>query len=217
MAVGCLISAAAFPAPVRPQTHQPAARRAVLGAAWLVIFTVICMTFNQAMVFSFLQQVGLAHGFGAASVNGVLIALGFINLFPGALAALSQSRLSPIAVGFAGPVLQAVLALTLTSASAFAPYAVAGAMFVSVVIFTHIFLFGLLSRLDTSGRAVAATPAMMMIGSGTGPAVGGFIVTTFGYAGLGWAAAAVSAIALCLLALLRLQLQARPAELAPIV
>ena len=105
--------------------------------------------------------------------------------------------------------------MTLSHSTSFPPYAVAGALFVSVVIFTHTFLFGLLARLDTSGRSVAATPAMMMIGSCSGPAVGGIIVSTWSYEGLGWAAAVASSIALVLLTLLKLQLQARPAQLAP--
>ena len=215
MAAASLICAVGFPETARMAPAAYDGRARVPRAAWFVIGVVICMTFNQAMVFSFVSQVGLAHGFGQSSVNGVLIALGLVNLFPGALAAMLQSRFSPVAVGFAGPVAQAALALTLTYATTFAPFAVAGAVFVSVVIFTHTFLFGLLSRIDTSGRSVAATPAMMMIGSCTGPLMGGLIVSSFGYPGLGWAATLAAAVAVSLLALLRLQLQAAPANLAP--
>ena len=214
MGIACLISAAAFPAMSSAQPEAALRRAPLPAAAWLVIFVVICMTFNQAMVFSFLEQLGLAHGFSQSSINGVLIALGFVNLLPGGLAALLQKRLSPLGVGFAGPVAQAILALTLSFSTSFLPFAAAGAVFVSVVIFTHTFLFGLLSRLDTSGRAVAATPAMMMIGSSTGPAVGGLIVSTWGYQGIGVAAAFASCTALVLLGLLRLQLRARPTPLA---
>lgn len=214
MGVACLVSAAAFPETSSARPQGAARRLPVPAAAWLVIFVVIFMTFNQAMVFSFLEQLGLAHGFAQSSINGVLIALGFVNLLPGALAALLQRRLPALGVGFAGPVAQAILALTLSFSTSFIPFAAAGAVFVSVVIFTHTFLFGLLSRLDTSGRAVAATPAMMMIGSSTGPAVGGLIVSTWGYQGLGVAAASASSVALLLLTVLRLQLRAPPAALA---
>ena len=64
-----------------------------------------------------------------------------------------------------------------------------------MVIFTHTFLFGLLSKLDPTGRATAATPAMMMVGSCIGPVLGGAIVAGLGYPGLGWAASAVAAVA----------------------
>lgn len=213
MGIACLVCAAAFPES-RGSRAIANRRSAMPRSAWLIMLVIICMTFNQAMIFSFLQRIGIARGFAEGSVNGVLIALGFINLVPGALAVVLQTRLSPLAVGFAGPLVQAVLALILSNSSRFLPFALSGAVFVSVLIFTHIFLFGLLSRLDTSGRCLAATPAMTMVGSCTGPAAGGFIVSTLGYQGLGWTALIVSMVALGLLTLLRLQLQARSANFA---
>lgn len=57
----------------------------------------------------------------------------------------------------------------ITHATRFAPYAVAGAMLTSVQIFFHIFTFGLIARIDASGRAAAATSAMIMAGSALGP------------------------------------------------
>ena len=92
-------------------------------------------------------------------------------------------------------ILEAVLALVMSSALTFMPYAISASLYVFMVIFTHTFLFGLLSRLDQSGRAVAATPAMMMVGSCIGPALGGAIVQGLGYQGLGWAACIVTFIA----------------------
>jgi predicted MFS family arabinose efflux permease len=214
MAIATVICAAAFPGSATVAADPQRAGRRVPASAWFVVGVIICMTFNQAMIFSFLEQLGLARGFAQTQVNGVLIALGFINLVPGLLAALLQRRLPAIAVGFAGPIVQATLALGLTHATSFAPYAVSGAVFVSVLIFTHTFLFGLLSRLDTSGRCVAATPAMTMIGSCTGPAMGGLIVTNWGFGALGWTAVTLAVIALGFLTLLRLQLQTRPVALA---
>jgi predicted MFS family arabinose efflux permease len=217
MATACVVTALFFPvagatasnhAAVAAQSRGPAPK-----AVWFLIGVVICLTFNQAMVFSFLERIGAARGFATEQVNIVLIALGFVNLLPGALAAILQKRLSPLVVGFSGPVLQAVLALTLSNSPAFVPYAVAASVYVSIVIFTHTFLFGLLARLDQSGRAVSATPAMMMIGSCTGPAVGGAIVSGFGYGALGIAATIVSVLALSLLVGVKAQLPAAEAKL----
>ena len=204
MAIAAVVTALAFPSV--PETAAAAATRETLSlvkiprAAWFAVFVVICLTLNQAMVFSFVERIGADRGFGADKVNGVLIALGLVNLLPGALAALLQKKWSPFAVGMGGPIGQAVLALTMSSALTFVPYAVSAALYVSMVIFTHIFIFGLLSRLDPSGRAVAATPAMMMIGSCIGPALGGAIVQGLGYPGLGWAACVVALVAVaCML------------------
>ncbi len=200
MGLAALVTALAFPT---IEAGDAAANPAVVArsktpvprAAWFTIAVVVCLTLNQAMVFSFVERIGAERGFGPERVNGVLIALGLVNLTPGVLAALLQKKWSPVAVGIAGPVGQALLALVMTASLAFSGYALAAAFYVFMVIFTHTFLFGLLSRLDSSGRAAAATPAMMMLGSCIGPALGGAIVQGLGYPGLGYAACAVAALA----------------------
>jgi predicted MFS family arabinose efflux permease len=63
------------------------------------------------------------------------------------------------------------------------------------MIFTHTFAFGLLSRLDSSGRAVAATPAMLMAGSAIGPIAGGTLVKYYGYGSLAVAAVLIATAA----------------------
>ena len=99
------------------------------------------------------------------AVHGVLLAIGFVSLFPALLAGLLKHRLTAQRVVVTGPILQGVFALVVTSSVAFPPYAVAVAtsVFPFVIVFTHTFAIGLLARLDPSGRAVAATPAMLMI------------------------------------------------------
>jgi predicted MFS family arabinose efflux permease len=198
--IGAMI---AFPDERGASPEAKAAPARLPGAIYLVVAVVVCLTLNQAMVFSFLERVGAECGFGPERVNGVLIALGLVNLLPGVLAALLQRVLSPLNVGLAGPVVQATLALVMTGSATFMPYAVAAALYVTAVIFTHTFLFGLLSRLDPSGRTVAGTPAMMMLGSCAGPAIGGLVVQGLGYEGLGWVACAISTIAVACMFLAR--------------
>jgi predicted MFS family arabinose efflux permease len=203
MLLGCAVAALVFPQDKGVQdSGLPAnhAKTAIPKGAWFLIAAVICLLLNQAMIFSFVERIGAAHGFKPEEVTKVLIAVGLVALLPGALAAFLQTRWSPIAVGIAGPIGQAVLALAMTLSVSFAPYAVAAALYVFIVIFTHTFLFGLLAKLDTSGRLVAATPAMMMIGSCIGPALGGGVVQAFGYPGLGYAACVVASVAvICML------------------
>lgn len=182
---------------------------------WWVAGAVVCLTLNQSLVFSFMERIGAARGFPPEQVNGVLIALGFVNLLPGALAALLQKRCSPLTVGLFGPIVQAVLALILSSTSSFHSYAVASALYVSVVIFSHTFLFALLTRLDPSGKAVAATPAMMMTGSCVGPALGGAVVHTVGYEGLGVVACVIAVVAVGLMLTVRQKMAQR--RLSPVV
>lgn len=191
-------------------------RRPLPRAAWLVIGTIICLALNQAVVFAFVERIGAFRGFGEGEVQNVLIVTGFINLLPGLLAVVLQKRLSAVSVGMAGPVLQAVFALCITAASTLPFFALPSIFYVALVIFTTTFMFGLLTEVDTSGRAVAATPAMMMIGSAVGPALGGGVVAWVGYPGLGWTVAAIASVAVVLMVLTRRELARIPPQAATI-
>lgn len=192
-------------------------RRPLPKAAWLVIGTIICLALNQSVVFAFVERIGAFRGFGETAVQNVLIVTGFVNLLPGILAVVLQKRLSALSVGMAGPVLQAVLAVCITAASTLSSFAVPSVFYVALVIFTTTFMFGLLTEVDTSGRAVAATPAMMMIGSAVGPALGGAVVAWVGYPGLGWAVVAITVVAVVLMFLTRRELARTPPQAATIV
>ncbi len=191
MAVAAVVSALFLKAPgAAPEAID---RAPFSRAVWFLIFGVSLMTFNQAMVFSFVEVIGTARGFAKETVLAVLIALGFVNLFlPAPLAALLEKRLNGFGVVQAGPAVQAVLALVVTMATVVPAWAPAAAVFVAVQIFTHTFAFGLLARIDTSGRAVAATPAMLMIGSALGPFIGGALSQNLGFSALGLAAVVVA-------------------------
>lgn len=194
MAVAALASLLAFPSPAaRPLAERMATRMTM--PVWCGIVGIACMALVQAMTFSFLERVGSDRGFGAAAVGGVLVALSLVNLLPAPLAAVLERRLRARSVLLAGPVLQALLTTVIMNATAFAAYAAAASVFAAVVLFTHTFAFGLLARLEPSGRALAATPAMMMTGAAIGPLLGGTIVKTAGYGSLALAAAALAAVA----------------------
>ncbi|MCA8383117.1 MULTISPECIES: MFS transporter [Burkholderia] len=164
-------------------------------AVWAGIFGVSLMAVTQSMVFGFFQEIGIGHGFSIDAIASVLIALGIVNLFPGPIAALLEKILNSEQVVLAGPVVQAILALVITLSSAFPLYAMAGPVFVATMVFTHTFAFGLLSRLDPSGRAVAATPAMLMTGAAIGPILGGTLIQISGYTSIGLAACVCATLA----------------------
>lgn len=151
----------------------------------LAIAGIMGMALVQGMVFSFLVQAGLAHGFGRGRVEAVLIALGIVNLVPPILAALLQKRLRAMTVAPLGPLLQGGFALAIMGAPGFAVFAVPAVFFAAVLIFTHTFVFGFLAEQDPSGRAVALTPAMLMTGSAAAPFLGGAMVEAWGLAAIG--------------------------------
>ncbi len=167
-------------------------------AVWFGVAGISCMALTQAMMFSFLERIGIDRGFGREAVTGVLITLGFVNLFPAPLAALLEKRVSPHTVLFVGPIVQALIALAISFGSSFPAYAAPAIFFAAVMIFSHTFAFGVLSKLDPTARALAGTPAMLMTGSAVGPILGGTLVQGFGYGSLGVAAVVFAVIAVFL-------------------
>lgn len=198
MAVGALAAALAFPQPDTPtesgSSRGPSAPLPV--AVWWGMLGIAALGLVQSMTFSFLERVGSDRGYGLQAVTGVLIALGVVNLFPAALAAVLEKRWSARSVLLAGPALQALLVVVIMNSPVFAPYAAAAAVFAAVMIFTHTFAFGVLARLDPSGRALAATPAMLMFGAAIGPILGGTLVKAWGYGSLGVAALLIDGLAM---------------------
>lgn len=208
MAIAAVVSALFFPRPAMVFAEGSAHARPhgrIRATVWAGIVGVSLMATVQAMVFSFVERVGVDRGFSVQQVASVLVAVGLVTLFPAVLAALLQHRWPARRVMMGGPVAQAVLALVIFNAAAFSPYAVATSLFPFVMIFTHTFAFGYFAHADPTGRAVAATPAMNMIGSGIGPFIGGTLVQQFGYAALSHAAAALACLAVLAFALTALR------------
>ncbi|WP_024538260.1 MFS transporter [Comamonas badia] len=205
MLVAAVVIAIGYPRLQAKDAPRVASAAKIPRAAWLAIAAVIFLTLNYGMTFSFIERVGVERGFPAGMVALVLLALGLINMVPGPLAALLERSVSAVTVGLVAPAAQALLAIVVFSALDFAPYAVAAAFCVFPVMFGHIFLFGLIARLDPTGRATASTPAMVMIGSSVGPLLGGTLVQTFGYSAVGAASAVVACLAIGMVLLIRQQ------------
>ena len=195
MVVAAIACALAFPSVRAGRSEATAEEPRIDRTVWFGMAGVSCMALTQAMLFSFVQRIGLDRGFGLTAVTTTLIALGVVNLFPAPVAGLLELRVPGRRVVQAGPVVQAVLALVITQSVAFAPYAAATSVFAAVMIFTHTFAFGMLARIDRTGRAVAATPAMLMTGAAIGPVLGGTLVKQYGYGSLGMAAILIAAAA----------------------
>ncbi|NIZ11697.1 MFS transporter [Pseudooceanicola sp. HF7] len=194
MALATLVALLAFPK-VEDRTQGATPRSPLAPGVMAVVAGVSLMTFNQAMVFSFVEVIGSARGFAPQAIVGTLIALGLVNFVgPAPLAALLENRLSAGRVVIAGPMVQAVLALVITFATVFTLWAPVAAVFVAVQVFTHTFAFGLLARMDKTGRTAAATPAMLMTGSALGPIIGGALLEGFSIEALGLMAVVVAGL-----------------------
>lgn len=205
MGLGALCSAALFPAFAPAPSEAAHATRHHAGTApsvgmpravWGGVIGLALMALVQSMSFSFLERAGNDFGFAPAAIAGVLVTLGFINLSPAPLAGALQQRLDPRTVMLIGPAAQALLAVLIFVPGSFPSYAVGAAFLVFTVVFTHVFAFGVLARMDPSGRVLAATPAMMMSGAALGPLVAGTLVKSTGYAGIGLCAVTVASLAI---------------------
>ncbi|MGO2236710.1 MFS transporter [Marinomonas sp. UCMA 3892] len=199
MTFAAFVCAVAFPSLVLDEEGCENAKQVVTkipSSVWYGIVGISLMAVTQAMTFSFMERVGSDRGFSTESVTLVLIVLTVINIVAAASAGIFEKRLSARVVLCTGPVLQIILSNIMMNASSFAFYAASASCFVSLMIFTHTFVFGLLARLDESGRALAATPAMLMIGAAVGPILGGTIIKFVGYQGIGIAALVFGTISL---------------------
>jgi predicted MFS family arabinose efflux permease len=195
MLLASLVSAAGFPEPEREATAVGTPVAPIPRAVWFGIVGISAMALVQSMTFSFLERVGADRGYSLTLITGVLVVLGMVNLLPAALAAMLEKRWPARRVLLAGPVIQALLAAVIMNAPSFYAYAAAASVFAAVMIFTHTFAFGLMARLEPSGRAMAATPAMLMVGAAIGPVLGGTLVKTAGYGSLGLAAVLIGGVA----------------------
>lgn len=199
MLFGAVMTALAFPTPPAAGAAESAARLSsarIPSAVWGGIVGIGLMALIQAMMFSFMESLGVSRGFSTEQVQAVLIAVGFINLLPAIIATWLQGRLPAHRVLLAGPAVQAILALIITQSTGYTSFALACSVYVFVMIFTHIFAFGMFAAQDPSGRAVAATPAMIMTGSAIGPILGGVLVQNLGYEWLGYAITLLAVVAI---------------------
>lgn len=205
MAAAALAALLFFPAPTRTPAaggiagRLPPLRRAV----WFSIAAVALLAMTQAMTLSFFERIGMARGFGREAVTLALVIYGIVTLFPAPLAGLLEKRLAATTVVCTVPALQAVFAMVITHTSSYALYAAGGALMAFTIIFTHTFAFGLLAQLDPTGRAVAGTPAMLMVGAAIAPFFGGTLVKFIGFEAVGYAAIVLVAIELVLFSLAR--------------
>ncbi|MDE8344982.1 MAG: hypothetical protein POH28_02225 [Acidocella sp.] len=194
MVAAALACALAFPlpneAPKCSVYNGPMASK--LSARIFAFAGVAFMTAAQSAMFSFVQQVGMAHGFAASTIGLLLAGTAFLNLAAPILAGFLQYKLPPTPVAMTGVFLHGCASLVICNTLGLTPFAIAAGSLVFLTIFSHIFMFGFISRIDRSGRMAALTPSMLMIGTAIGPFLAGTVVGAYGYPALGLTAAVLA-------------------------
>ncbi|MCY1519593.1 Major Facilitator Superfamily protein [compost metagenome] len=188
MFTAALAGLLAFPDVAQVIEHERLPLTRLPARVWFSVAGVSLLMVTHSMVFGFIERVGGWHGFSAPQITTVLVVSGFVNLVPVALSGMLERHLPAAGVVIAGPLIQATAAVAVTQLGGYGVYMIATSILIAVVTFTHVFAFGVLARLDPSGRVVAATPVMVMVGSATGPLLGGVLAQHIGYGSLGWAA-----------------------------
>lgn len=157
-------------------------------AIWFCIIGVALLAMTQAMTLSFYERIGFARGFERNMITMALIIYGIVTIFPAPLAALMEKKARVTAIITFGPIFQALFSLIATHTHNYLLYVLAGSMMAFTILFVHTFAFGLLARLDPTGRAVAGTPAMLMVGAAIAPFISGTLVKFIGFEAIGYAA-----------------------------
>lgn len=200
MALAALVSLGFFPSARNVMEERITGRRAVpLGReVWFCIGGIALLCTAQAMTLSFYERLAVERGFSTNMVTLALVSYGIVAIFPSPIAALLEKRLSATLVICIGPFFQALFAMIVTHSGNYLAYVISGGGMAFTILFTHTFAFGLLARLDVSGRAVAATPAMVMVGAAIGPFLGGTLVKHSGFEAIGYAACLLAAVQILL-------------------
>jgi predicted MFS family arabinose efflux permease len=194
--LGALATAAAFPIPpaeVAARFGQSSGLSVTpLRAAVILAFAGVSLqSAGQGEIYAFLERIGTWRGFSASDIGHMLAISGLLNLTSPILAVLLENvvpRLRAICIALT---VHACIAITVSTATVFPFYAVAGSLLVFMSIFSHTFMFGTIAKLDPSGRTASSTPAMLMLGAAVGPALGGAVADILGFAAIGMFAGAI--------------------------
>lgn len=194
LAFASVLAAIGFPKLDAAPTIDASSAAISFSVRALAFLGVACLATNQAMIFGFIERVGIAHGFTSDQVGMMLIIGGLVNLTAPITAALLDRHVSHLKMAIAILPLHGVFGAMAVMAPSFTLYAVCAIAFVWLIIFGHNFMFSLIAKLDPSGRTVASTPAMLMIGSAVGPILGGTLVQAYGYSSLAVAAPCIAVL-----------------------
>lgn len=197
MAFGAIVTTLLFPnfRSERQATERP---EPFTRTVWLAIGGLMAMGVNFGMLISFAERAGVEGGYGEEAVQLALISMAFLAILPPVLAGVLQHRIAALKMAMCMCFTQAAVGVWLMTATSYPWYFGALLLMPFSFAIANTFIFGLLARTETTGRATAATPVIVMGGSAIGPFLGGVIVQIAGFAAVGYVAIVIGCIALFL-------------------
>jgi predicted MFS family arabinose efflux permease len=158
----------------------------------------LCLYAAMQGVWAFLGKIG--EGLGVPlSDTGDLLAIGALLALAGPIIAnrlstvLNQTRIVTL-----GLLASAVATLLIAASGQAILFSGAVLMIQIIALYNLTAIFSFLAILDPSGKAAAAAPAAINVGSAIGPLIAGFALAASGFAMLGWFSAGLYALAIFL-------------------
>ncbi|MBB4403173.1 MULTISPECIES: MFS transporter [Rhizobium/Agrobacterium group] len=196
-----VLSLFAFPSIPRNNSPKEVSERATGTPTAILILCflgLLSMFLANSTILSFVERIGNAEGFESAAIGTGLMIGGIIPLLSPIAAGFLQNHLAATWTVVFGLLAHGAFAIVQSHPANFLVFTLANALITSTTVFTIIFAFGLLAKLDPSGRMNALTASMTMTGSALGPIYGGTIAKYAGFSAVGFGAAALAVIgALC--------------------
>jgi Major Facilitator Superfamily len=185
------------PANAAPQNSTSTiAEQKVSPLVWLGLFAILIAFVGQGSVWTFLQTLGITHGFsvtGVANAMSMFAIAGIVGSF--SAAALPNSTLRWLTIGIALLVLfTGLYALYVPrNLSWYVFGCAAGGFYWNFALPQKL---GLLAEIDTSGRGSVLGGSMSSAGAALGPLLAGLLISGSDYRPVGWMVAVFCAIGL---------------------
>lgn len=185
---------------IRKEDNSPPLGIRAIPGAFRVLLALGLFGIGLSGTQTFMERLGFYHG-TTLDVMAIALALGWCLAVFSPFILLwnrhTQRRISGVLlVSYAGI---AILALMLSYAPISYVYLMAMALFTPVIMFIEPLQFGVLGRLDGSGRLAALGPAAISIGCGAGPLVTSIMVSRFSLLVVGLFACALFLLSFLLL------------------
>nr|WP_314527331.1 MFS transporter [uncultured Pseudomonas sp.] len=161
--------------------------------AAVLIFLTFFMQVGQGAFFAFCEKMGVEIGHMSTTDMGLLLAVSYIGAVPASgLAAWQSNRFGsvlPLACGF---LLFSICTLALGLSNSKVMFVIAFILYNFSYFYLIPYILGVPAFFDHTGRLVGLVVGTFLVGLASGPYLGSWLVSEFGYAALGLTTSAIS-------------------------
>lgn len=166
-----------------PITHSARGREPLGAPVWLALAGVSMFFVGQGALWAFLETIGNASGFPAATVNTAMTVCAAFGAFGPIVVLLLAERIKSV-IPLIGSVALTLVAITCIQSRSPWIYGASISMFYFCLSIFAAYQFGVIGGADLSGRAAVLMSSATSVGFSVAPFVGGQLVEHLGYIGL---------------------------------